>query len=106
MNPAPCTLHPEASCTLHEEQAECKTCPGGSTTEVASGRDEASDCILECAAGKYHDGEGVCAVCAAGSYKAAAGTELSCTDCEADTYQKDEEQAACTACPSGTLPRS
>ena len=106
-------LHPyisilQVSCTAceagyqdFEGQDSCKTCPGGSTTEDASGRDERGDCILECAAGKYHTGEGVCAVCAAGSYKAAAGTELSCTACEAG-YQDEEEQDECKACPGAS----
>ncbi|KAJ1486831.1 hypothetical protein T484DRAFT_2290550 [Baffinella frigidus] len=84
-----------------EGQEECTACPGASTSDARSGRDAKSDCELTCAAGEFHTGEGVCADCAAGRYKAASGTEVSCTACTAG-YQDETKQAECKACPGGS----
>ena len=79
----------------------CISCPAN--TNAPAGSDAESDCILNtCNAGLTSDGNGGCAACAAGTYKAGSGNEA-CTDCGAGKYSAasgataDSTCSACTA---------
>ena len=77
----------------------CISCPAN--TNAPAGSDAESDCILNtCNAGLTSDGNGGCAACAAGTYKAGSGNEA-CTDCGAGKYSAASgatAESTCSAC--------
>ena len=54
-----------------------------------------------CPAGLEVQADGECALCSAGSFKAAAGNDIGCTNCPAGTVAPGQGSTACLPCPAG-----
>jgi hypothetical protein len=60
---------------------------------------------IDCSAGNSIDSSGLCAPCAAGTYKPSSGS-ASCTACGAGTYTESAGASACFSCAAGTYKES
>ncbi|MFN0094233.1 MAG: thrombospondin type 3 repeat-containing protein [Dehalococcoidia bacterium] len=106
-NPASalCTPAPADRYVDVEGAVAASLCPMGTTTNGATGSDDASDCVapeVPCGPGSYSaTGFTPCTPAPAGSFVSTSGATTA-TLCDAGFYQPDEAQTLCLDAPAGT----
>lgn len=106
-----CTLNLQTDATWRKIMYSCQNfescaaCPAG--TSSPAGSDDVADCVESgCPAGSTGPNAQSCALCEAGKYKPAEGSE-ECTACGAGTYSAAtgaSAAGACVACPANSQP--
>jgi len=75
-------------------------CTNGPANSSYTGSASSNSCPWECNAGAYLN-DNTCTLCAAGTYKAAAGNATTCTAADDGYYVNATGQTAQTQCPAG-----